>query len=992
MMKFLLNYKSYYLLVACLLFASFTWAQTQGTKPNIIIILADDLGYGDVGFNRDSSFPEELGIIPTPNIDALANSGVILKNAHVAHPFCGPSRAAIMSGVYPHRLGAQYNLPNDNTTILGLPLTETFFPKILKDNDYHTAAFGKWHLGFVEGEHQPLDRGFDYFFGLLGGGKGYFESGYENSYYNRIANGNPVTNEYQDPLWRNRSYVDRAEYSNAEDEDYLTDILTDDAITYINANAYKPDPFFIYMSYNAPHTPLQAPSDEIAAFKAAHPNFEDLVRNSAYITEARQVTKYPEEEQAAVIEGFVEDRVTYATMVTNMDTNIGRLVAELKKDINVFNNTVIIFLSDNGGYTYSKGAVNYPLTALKGSVNDGGHKVPMFVHWPNKITSSSTYNHQVSALDLYPTLVNLAGGIIPNGKLVDGVDIMDDLIAGQDPREDEFLLVMRPYNGFHNGGLAMGQWKIVKTGNGKWRLYNVLTDPGETTDLRDSEPNAEQIIQDILNQAVALVSDFKDVKPAWYDNDNGGAGHPHSFLWDDGTLPGYDRLFESPQLKLDSELSEISITGITDATEGDTNGVFTVSLPEGVLADQNITVSYTIGGEATEGFDFAALSGSVVISEGTNKADIIIDAATDSSVETSETVIITLESADFGSVNQTPAEINIFDEIVSTILTAGDIAIVGFKAESGNKGAVAFMLLKDISATTKISFSNRSWMGSQDGWTGNYSIDDVWTWTAGEALLSGTILYLGTDGQVKRAIGDNEVIVGSTIHNVLGKDDGGTDDDTDFDLSPAGDTVLIYQAPNPFGELTSGTDSGWITGLNTNATGWGIGGGNSFSAIPTALVGFTIDATNGGINQDQDNGVYVGPIDGGLSQLRANINDGANWATSEDDNYNLWPFNESIANVLGNIGSVGTLSIGDILKSELSVFPNPTTDYFNFNFNKPINKLEIEVLSLSGKILKSVQGTNTNKPKINVADLAQGMYILRVKADNQVSVEKVLKI
>ncbi|GAL81979.1 hypothetical protein JCM19274_159 [Algibacter lectus] len=239
------------------------------------------------------------------------------------------------------------------------------------------------------------------------------------------------------------------------------------------------------------------------------------------------------------------------------------------------------------------------------------------------------------------------------------------------------------------------------------------------------------------------------------------------------------------------------------------------------MADQNITVSYTIGGEAIEGVDFAALSGSVVISEGTNKADIIIDAATDSSVETSETVIITLDSADFGSVNQTPAEINIFDEIVSTILTAGDIAIVGFKSESGNKGAVAFMLLKDISATTKVSFSNRSWMGSQDGWTGNYSIDDVWTWTAGEALLIGTILKLDTDGQVKRAIGDNEVIVGSTIHNVLGKDDGGTDDDTDFDLSPAGDTVLIYQAPEPFAELSSGTDSGWITGLNTNATGWG---------------------------------------------------------------------------------------------------------------------------------------------------------------------------
>ena len=563
MIKLLPNYKSLLQIIASMLFASYSFAQTQGTRPNIIVILADDLGYADVGFNRDASFPADRGIIPTPNLDALANNGVICKNAHVAHPFCGPSRAAIMSGMLPHRIGAQYNLPNDVTTILGLPTSETFFPEILQDSDYNTSGFGKWHLGFVEGEHQPLDRGFDYFFGHLGGGKGYFENGYEDSYYRRTGNGVVVTNEYQDPLWRNRAYVDENEFSDAPDEDYLTDILTDDAIAYVSANAASSDPFFMYLAYNAPHTPLQAPSDEIAQFKLDHPNFEDLVRNSTYMTEANQVTKWPEADQPAKIEEFVEDRVIYATMVTNMDTNIGRLVDELKKDMDVFNNTVIIFLSDNGGYTYSKGAVNYPLAALKGSVNDGGHKVPMFVHWPNKIASNTTFDHQLSSLDLYPTLVNLAGATLPSGKIIDGVDFMDNLIAGQDPRPDEPLLIMRPQNGFHNGGIAYGKWKIVKTGgNGSWRLYNILNDPGETTNLRASEPDAEQIIQDILDKSIAIVTDFKDVKPAWYDNDGNGSGHTHSFLWDDGTLPAYDRLFESSLVGLGIEdilKSELSI-------------------------------------------------------------------------------------------------------------------------------------------------------------------------------------------------------------------------------------------------------------------------------------------------------------------------------------------------------------------------------------------------------------------------------------------------
>lgn len=627
------------------------FSQTSGSKPNIIVILADDLGYGDVGFNRDGSFPEDRGIIPTPNLDALAQNVIILKNAHVAHPFCGPSRVAIMTGMMPHRIGAQYNLPNDITGTLGPPIEETYFPKLLQDAGYNTAAIGKWHLGFVENLYQPQDRGFDYFFGFLGGGKQYFEYDYEDSWYSNPSQ----TNEYRNPLRRNRNYISRNEFSNNGDEDYLTDVLTDDAIAYINSNAPSADPFFMYLSYNAPHTPLQAPAAEIAQFKQDNPNFESLVLNSDYINNSNPVTKGTSTPQE-----LTEKRIVYATMVANMDANIGRVVNALQNN-GELDSTLIIFLSDNGGYTFSKGAVNYPLDALKGSVKEGGHKVPMFIHWPDQITSGSTYNHQISSLDLYPTLVDLAGGTIPDGKTLDGVSFMDNVLAGANARPNDPLIIMRPQNGFHNGGLSKNQWKIVKTGgNGSWKLYNILNDPGESIDLRSTEPNAETIIEELMDKAAAMIEPFKGVKPEWYDNDGDGSGHPHSFLWNDGTLPAYNRLFERNSLLTDNQF-QISIEGTTNAIEGETSGVFTIYLPDGVTAPEDIHLSYTSSGSAIEGQDFTALSGSITISSGQNSATIQIVATEDNIDEGSETLQVQLDTTSYGSISTSTASIQIED-------------------------------------------------------------------------------------------------------------------------------------------------------------------------------------------------------------------------------------------------------------------------------------------------------------------------------------------
>ena len=532
--------KSNFYLLLFLILPILSFAQTEGTRPNIILIFVDDLGYTDVGFNRDANFLPEYGVIPTPELDELAAGGVVAKNAHVAHPFCGPSRAALLTGVYPHRICAQYNLPNDITSPLGVSTDEKFFSKVLQENDYNTAAIGKWHVG-ADSQFAPNSRGFDYFFGMIGGGHQYFESDYENQWIN---SGGTTTNEYRVPLLRNTEYVTPEEFDNDE---YLTDILTEEAVYYINEMAPDSDPFFMYLAYNAPHTPLQAPEEDIEQFKADNPGFETLIASSPDILDAVIPANWTgtEEEYRAELVG---DRITYATMVTIMDEGIG-LVKDAVDANGLTDNTLIIFMSDNGGKLRQAGAVNYPLTAGKGSVDEGGHRVPMFFNWPNTIPPGGTYDHLVSSLDLYPSFLNLAGITPGNDKLLEGKTIMDEVITNQDARPGESVYAMRPFNGFHNGAVMNGNYKILKKGNNAtaeaWKLYDIMNDLSETTDIRESLPEGEELVNDILEEAVAWVSDFQNVGPCWFDHDN---PHPHEALWDDGNLPRYDALFGSALL------------------------------------------------------------------------------------------------------------------------------------------------------------------------------------------------------------------------------------------------------------------------------------------------------------------------------------------------------------------------------------------------------------------------------------------------------------
>jgi len=559
-----------FILVLLLFLPIFSFGQTQGTRPNIILIFADDLGYTDVGFNRDASYVPEYGAIPTPKLDSLALTGVVAKNAHVAHPFCGPSRAALMTGVYPHRICAQYNLPNDLNSSFGVDANETFFSKALQDDNYNTAAIGKWHLG-VDQQFIPNNRGFDYFFGMIGGGHEYFESSYEQTWIN---NGGTTTNEYRVPLLRDTTYVTPAEFDNDE---YLTDILTEEAVNYINNNAASTDPFFIYLAYNAPHTPLQAPAADIAQFKLDNPNFETLVANSPDILNANIPSNWtgtPQEYRASL----VEDRIIYATMVTIMDKGIGQVKDAVDAN-GITNNTLIIFMSDNGGKLRQGGAANYPLTNGKGSTDEGGHRVPMLFNWPNTLPAGTTYDHLISSLDLYPSFLDLAGTAVPTGKLLEGKKVMNELITNQNARTGESVYVMRPYAGFHNGAVMHGDYKISKKGNNPtaaaWKLYNIMTDPGEQNDIRTSLPNAEDLVDSLLQLGITWVSDFNSVIPCWYDHDN---PHPHEALWNSGDLPDYDDLFGVPYVSVNN----LFVNNQYTIAPNPTNNGFSISFEKNV--------------------------------------------------------------------------------------------------------------------------------------------------------------------------------------------------------------------------------------------------------------------------------------------------------------------------------------------------------------------------------------------------------------------------
>ncbi len=318
-------------------------------KPNVIVLLVDDAGYADFGF----AGCEDL---KTPNIDKLATNGIRFTDAHVTASVCGPSRAGLMIGRYQQRIGFECN-PSDDT--MGIDLNEVTIANAMKKAGYVTAAFGKWHLGANE-PYKPNNRGFDYFWGFLSGGRSYFP------------------NKSQDKPGHTHSVRENDEFTTFEG--YITDRLGDKAVEFIDRNKEKP--FFMYWAPNAVHTPLEATDEDLAMFEG-HP------------------------------------RQLLAAMTWALDRAVGSIINKLETE-GLLDNTLIFFLSDNGG-AHNNQSCNAPLKGFKGNKYEGGHRVPFLVHWPKKLQGNRTYDGLSSSLDIYATSIAVAGVEQDN---LDGVNLI----------------------------------------------------------------------------------------------------------------------------------------------------------------------------------------------------------------------------------------------------------------------------------------------------------------------------------------------------------------------------------------------------------------------------------------------------------------------------------------------------------------------------------------------------------------------------------------
>jgi arylsulfatase A-like enzyme len=410
------------------------------SQPNIIHIVADDLGWKDVGFNGATD-------LKTPNLDALAKGGAKLGGFYV-QPMCTPTRAALLTGRYPFRYGLQ-TIVIPGPAGYGLDTTEHLLPQCLKEAGYATAIIGKWHLGHADIKYWPKQRGFDYQYGAMIG---------ELDYYTHSDAG--VLDWFRD----NKP---------VKEEGYTTQLLGADAVKYIKARK-KDEPFYLYLTFNAPHTPYQAPKEYVDRFK----DIADPTRR------------------------------TYAGMVACLDDEIGKVVAALDAK-GLRDNTLILFHSDNGGTTNAMFAGqmadlsktklpcdNGPYRDGKGTLFEGGCLVAACANWPGKI-KPGTVNGMIHAVDIYPTIAALAGASTAKCKPLDGLDVWSTLSEGKASPRTEIVYNVEPFR----GAVRQGDWKLI------WRsliptgvdLFNLAEDPYEKNNLAAAHPDKVAAMQERIN-------------------------------------------------------------------------------------------------------------------------------------------------------------------------------------------------------------------------------------------------------------------------------------------------------------------------------------------------------------------------------------------------------------------------------------------------------------------------------------------------------------
>lgn len=399
--------------------------------PNVVILLADDMGFADCGVHG-------LKQIPTPHIDSIAANGVRCSHGYVSGPYCSPTRAGLMTGRYQQRYGHEFNPHRGKPDDLGLPISEVTFADRMKELDYVTGVLGKWHLGVTEKFH-PLNRGFDEFYGFVGGARSYFPTPpptvTEQNILAALTFRAPIEFDRKPVRW----------------DGYLTDRLGEEAARFIQRHHEKP--FFLYVAFNAVHTPMEAT-----------PEYLDRVKG-------------------------VEDprRRTYLAMLAALDDAVGTVLKAIRQ-ADLEDDTLIIFLSDNGGPTdkYAiNGSVNEPLRGGKGDTWEGGIRVPFVFQWKKRLPAGRVYDKPVIQLDLLPTAVAAAGGEIDPKWNLDGVNLLPYLSDDDDGRPHQTLYWrMGPH-----WAIRDGDWKIVQTyRSGEPQLFDLSQDQSESHDRREQQP------------------------------------------------------------------------------------------------------------------------------------------------------------------------------------------------------------------------------------------------------------------------------------------------------------------------------------------------------------------------------------------------------------------------------------------------------------------------------------------------------------------------
>ncbi len=434
--------------------------------PNIIYMLADDLGYGELGSYGQTK-------IRTPNLDALAAEGMRFTQHYSGSPVCAPSRGTLMTGLHTGHSQVRDNFEvggyPDPDELGQMPLDSGTYTigSLLQEAGYVTGAIGKWGLGGRETLGQPHHQGFDYFFG-------YLDQQLAHNYYptHLWRNGEKVEldNEYFSPHQRfdGDDPTDPAEYDKYQGGEYSLDVMADDALHFLDD--HQDEPFFLYLPFTIPHVALQVPDSSLVEYEGVFEE-EPYLGDPSYLPHYRPFS-------------------AYAGMITRMDAQIGRVLAHLE-ELGLSENTIVVFTSDNGA-TYTGGVdaeffdSSAGLRGLKGSVYEGGIRVPLIARWPGHIRAGSVSTQVTAFWDMMPTLADLVGAPTPEG--LDGWSFLPSLLGAD--QEVERPPLYWEYHGLWNGAQAVriGQWKGVRLGghddaNAPIELYDLSVDPEEMTDV-----------------------------------------------------------------------------------------------------------------------------------------------------------------------------------------------------------------------------------------------------------------------------------------------------------------------------------------------------------------------------------------------------------------------------------------------------------------------------------------------------------------------------